>query len=76
MTAFADVFAKGRFTADPLQAEFFGCAGVAEISGLQAKLQTIGYQGHRHHVSVAAGLAAAPAGEAMSKYLGYDVTRL
>jgi L-fucose isomerase-like protein len=67
---------EGRFTADPVQADFFGCAGVAEIPGLQAKLQTIGYQGHRHHVSVAAGWAAAPAGEAMSKYLGYEVTRL
>jgi L-fucose isomerase-like protein len=67
---------EGRFTADPVPADFFGCAGVAEIPGLQAKLQTIGYQGHRHHVSVAAGLAAAPAAEAMTKYLGYDVTRL
>ncbi|MFO7535960.1 MAG: hypothetical protein R6X19_09830 [Kiritimatiellia bacterium] len=67
---------EGRFTADPVPADFFGCAGVAEIPGLQAKLQTIGYQGHRHHVSVAAGLAAAPMGEAMTKYLGYDVTAL
>jgi hypothetical protein len=49
---------------------------VAKIPGLQDKLQRIGYQGHRHHVSVAAGLAAAPAVEAMTKYLNYDVTRL
>jgi L-fucose isomerase-like protein len=67
---------EGCFTADPVPADFFGCAGVAEIPDLQRKLQIIGYQGHRHHVSVAAGLAAAPACEAMTKYLGYDVTRL
>ncbi len=67
---------EGRFTSDPIPADFFGCAGVAEIPGLQAKLQLIGYQGHRHHVSVAAGLVAAPACEAMTKYLGYDVTRV
>ncbi len=67
---------EGRFTADPIPADYFGCAGVAEIPALQYKLQTIGYQGHRHHVSVAAGCAAAPTAEAMTKYLGYDVTRL
>jgi L-fucose isomerase-like protein len=67
---------EGAFTADPVPADFFGCAGVAQISGLQDKLLRIGHQGHRHHVSVAAGLAAAPAVEAMTRYLGYDVTRL
>ncbi len=67
---------EGRFTDDPIPKEFFGCAGVAEIPGLQAKLQTIGYEGHRHHVSVAPGHAASPAVEAMEKYLGYMVTRL
>jgi L-fucose isomerase-like protein len=67
---------EGEFTADPVPAEFFGCAGVAKIPGLQDKLFTIGHQGHRHHVSVAAGLAAAPAFEGMTRYLGYDVTRL
>ena len=67
---------EGRFTDDPIPADFFGCAGVAEIPNLQTSLQTIGYQGHRHHVSVAAGTFAAPVCEALTKYLGYAVTRL
>ena len=67
---------EGRFTADPIPADYFGCAGVAEIPDLQNKLQIIGCQGHRHHTSIAAGHAAAPAVEAMTKYLGYDVTRV
>jgi hypothetical protein len=51
-------------------------AGVAEIDRLQAKLQTIGYLGHRHHVSLATGHLAAPVCEAFEKYLHYQDTRL
>lgn len=65
---------EGDFTSDPIPAEFFGCAGVAEIPTLQDVLQTIGQQGHRHHVAVAPGQCAAPLREAMEKYLGFDVT--
>lgn len=65
---------EGRFTADPIPADFFGCAGVAEIEQLQQKLQTIGYQGHRHHTSITPGHVAAPVREAFEKYLGYEVT--
>jgi len=65
---------EGHFTTDPVPAEFFGCAGVAEISNLQDVLQTIGEQGHRHHVAVAPGQCAAPLREAMEKYLGFEVT--
>jgi L-fucose isomerase-like protein len=64
----------GRFTADPLPENYFGCAGVAEITNLQEALQTIGSQGHRHHVSVTPAHVAAPVREAFVKYLGYDVT--
>lgn len=67
---------QGRFTADPIPADYFGCAGVAEIDGLQDKLLTIGSQGHRHHVSVTFGHRAAPVCEAFEKYLHYQVTRL
>ena len=28
---------EGRFTDDPIPDDFFGCAGVAEIPGLQAR---------------------------------------
>jgi L-fucose isomerase-like protein len=65
---------EGRFTDDPIPADFFGCAGVAEIQGLQDKLQTIGYLGHRHHTSVTPGNVAGAVGEAFRRYLGYEVT--
>ena len=65
---------QGRFTDDPLPEDFFGCAGVAQIDGLQDKLQQIGYAGHRHHVALTPGHVAAPMAEAFAKYLGYDVT--
>ncbi len=65
---------EGRFTEDPIPAEYFGCAGVAEIPNLQNTLQTIGYAGFRHHVSVAPGHVMEPTAEAFCKYLGYDVS--
>ena len=64
---------QGRFTEDAIPGDFFGCAGVAEIRELQAALQTIGYAGFRHHVSVTPGEVAAPLREAFQKYLGYEV---
>ena len=67
---------EGRFTDDPIPADFFGCAGVAEIEGLQDKLQIIGYQGHRHHTSATPGHVAQAVGETFRRYLGYDVTML
>ena len=68
---------EGRFTSDPIPADFFGCAGVAEMPNLQQALQTIGYLGHRHHVSVSPGTGiVAPVEEALVKYLGCDVIRV
>ncbi len=67
---------EGSFTSDPVPAEFFGCAGVAEIKNLQDTLLTIGMAGHRHHVTVTPGLCAAPVCEALTKYLGFEVTRV
>jgi L-fucose isomerase-like protein len=65
---------EGRFTGEPIADDFFGCAGVAEIEDLQDVLQTIGYQGHRHHVAVTPGHVLEPVYEAFDKYLGYEVT--
>jgi L-fucose isomerase-like protein len=65
---------QGRFTTDPIPENFFGCAGVAQIGKLQDVLQTIGYLGHRHHVSVTPGQVVGPVREAFERYLGYEVT--
>jgi hypothetical protein len=65
---------EGRFTADSIPPEFFGCAGVAEIPGLQDVLLRAGRDGHRHHVSVTPGSVLAPVREALGQYLGCDVT--
>ena len=67
---------EGRFTKDAIPADFFGCAGVAEIPRLQEVLRTIGLEGHRHHVGVTPGHVAAPLGEALESYLGWRVTRV
>ena len=56
--------------------EFFGCAGVARIEGLQEKLRNIGYGGYRHHVGVTAGHVAASVGEAFERYLGYSIAAI
>ena len=65
---------QGRFTADEIPTEFFGCAGVAEIENLQDVLLHVGRNGYRHHVSVAPGLVQAPVREALGHYLGFDIT--
>jgi len=67
---------RGRFTDDPIPADFFGCAGVAEVPHLQDALQAIGYMGHRHHVSVTPGQVVEPVAEAFERYLGYEVARV
>ncbi len=67
---------EGQFTADPIPEEFFGCAGVAEIPGLQTVLRTIGNQGHRHHTCVVEGHVANAVAEALEMYLNCEVTRV
>jgi len=64
---------QGRFTKDPVPKNFFGCAGVAEIPDLQDVLLHVGYEGHRHHVSVAPGYVAGAMTEALGRYLGHQV---
>ena len=65
---------QGKITGDPIPADFFGCAGVAEIAGLQDVLLHIGRHGHRHHVAIAPGWVQEPVREAMEKYLGFEVS--
>ncbi len=63
----------GEFTADPIPADFFGCAGVAEIPDLQTVLMYAAQNGHRHHVSVTPGNVVAAMDEALGYYLGFEV---
>ncbi len=63
---------EGKFTNDIIEEDFFGCAGVAEINGLQDKLISIGSHGFHHHVAVTFGHNKIPVKEALTKYLGYD----
>jgi L-fucose isomerase-like protein len=65
---------EGRFTKDPVPKNFFGCAGVAEIPEMQEVLLHVGYEGHRHHVSVAPGHVASAVTEALGRYLGHEVS--
>jgi L-fucose isomerase-like protein len=67
-------FGEGRFTDDPIPANFFGAAGVAEIKRLQDVLIHVGKNGYRHHVGVTTGNHVAPIKEALEKYLGFDVS--
>ncbi len=65
---------EGKFTADKIPADFFGCAGVAVFPDLQQTLLTVGLGGHRHHTAVTPGLVMAPVKDAFETYLGYEVT--
>ncbi len=64
---------EGRFTDDPIPADFFGVAGVAEIPQLQDVLHFVGVNGFRHHVGLTPGRIVAPVAEALDRYLGYKV---
>ena len=64
---------EGKITSDPIADEFFGCAGVAEISGLQRKLHTLGRSGYRHHTSMTRGRVATAVRHALKDYLGYSL---
>jgi len=67
---------EGEFTKDKIADDFFGCAGVAKIDRLQDKLQIIGHQGYRHHVSVTTSHVAVPVREAWERYLNYKICEL
>lgn len=64
---------EGKITDDPIPIEFFGCAGVAEVSNLQQKLKNIGSAGFRHHVAVTHGNVGTSLREAFTKYMNYNL---
>lgn len=67
---------EGRFTEDPIEDAYFGCAGVAEISDLQNKLIKLARGGFKHHTSIARGHMKEILEEAFTTYLGYDVVSI
>jgi L-fucose isomerase-like protein len=64
---------EGNMTNDPIEDEFFGCAGVAEIPDLQNKLIRLARGGFKHHTSIGMGHMKSVLEEAFITYLGYDV---
>ncbi len=67
---------EGEFTGEEIEAEFFGCGGVAHIDGLQPKLIKLAKNGYRHHTAVGKGRMAHILREAFTTYLGYDMMEL
>ncbi len=67
---------EGRFTEDPIEDAYFGCAGVAEIPELQDKLIKLARGGFKHHTAVGAGSMKEVLTEAFTTYLHYDLVSI
>lgn len=67
---------EGKFTEEPIEQEFFGCGGVAQINDLQRKLIVLAKNGYRHHTAIGKGHMANILKEAFTTYLGYDLMEL
>lgn len=63
---------EAKFTDDPIEDAYFGCAAVAEIPDLQNKLIKLARGGFKHHTSVGVGHMKDILKEAFTTYLGYD----
>ena len=64
---------EARFTGEPIEKEFFGCGGVAEIPDLQNKLIRLAKGGFKHHTTVGEEHMKYVLEEAFRTYLNYDV---
>ena len=64
---------EAKFTTDPIEPEFFGCGGVAEIPDLQNKLIKLAKGGFKHHTTVGVGHMKSILDEAFTTYLGYEL---
>ena len=67
---------EARFTDDPIEEQFFGCAGVCEIPDLQNKLIRLVRGGFKHHTAVGVGHMKEILKEAFTSYLGYEWTEI
>lgn len=73
---FSVYMGEGEFTSDPIEPEFFGCGGVANIDGLQDKLLKIGKNGFRHHTAATKSHCEDVIREAFGNYLGYHIVEI
>ena len=64
---------EAKFTGEPIEKEFFGCGGVAEIPDLQNKLVKLARGGFKHHTTVGMGHMKYVLDEAFNTYLGYEM---
>jgi len=64
---------EAKFTGEPIEKEFFGCGGVAEIPDLQNKLIKLARGGFKHHTTVGMGHMKYILDEAFNTYLGYEM---
>ena len=67
---------EAKFTGEPIEAEYFGCGGVAEIPDLQNKLIKLAKGGFKHHTTVGVGHMKAVLDEAFTTYLGYELINI
>ena len=67
---------EAKFTDDPIEEAYFGCAGVAEIPDLQNKLIKLARGGFKHHTSIGYGHMKAILDEAFTTYLGYNLVEI
>lgn len=64
---------EAKFTGEPIEKEYFGCGGVAEIDDLQNKLLKLAKGGFKHHTTVGVGHMKSVLTEAFKTYLGYEI---
>ena len=64
---------EAKFTGEPIEKEFFGCGGVAEIPDLRNKLIKLARGGFKHHTTVGMGHMKYVLDEEFNTYLGYEM---
>ena len=64
--------AEGEMTDDPIEKEYFGCAGVAHIDDLQTKLIKLARGGYKHHTTIGVSHMKDVLKEAFTTYLHYE----
>ena len=63
---------EAEFTDDPIEDEYFGCAGVCELPNMEDKMIRLAKGGFKHHTCVGVGHMKDILKEAFTTYLGYD----